>query len=491
MPLRVFNYLTRDFDRFRPQSPQRVAQEQVRVHVCGPSLRDHAHLGHARTYVVMDVVLRHLRECGYHVHHVRSHGDLGHRGEAGMHRRVGAETLHDGRGPFEAVEGLIRSFEDDMDRLGVVRPNITPRATCHIPDIIAWIETLLDLDYAYEADGPVYCSVGRLPSYGELSRAVLGVGGEEAASGAASGARPDDFPLWKPADPSDPMTWPSPWGRGVPSWPLSCSVMTAKHLGPSFEIHGGEVDDSVTHLDQQLALSEAYHRVAPVQVWLLVGTLRVNGRKMTHRLGNFLTIKDALRLYSPEAIRLFVLSEHYRGPMEFSREALQVAQRSANRLHRTGRLLQRRMREALPLNGAGTAALSNVSSLEAYRARFRAAMDDDFNTPDALGVIFDLMDEVNRTLEQGPEGISLGTLSAMDKLLRDLAGGVLGLLPSEPGALVGEDLVVDLVETLLTLRAQRREAKDWAGADQISNRLDQLGISVLDGPFDTTWRLRE
>jgi cysteinyl-tRNA synthetase len=490
MPLEVFNYLTRKPERFYPRSPQRHAREYVRMHVGGPRLRDHAHLGHARTYIAMDVVLRYLRDCGYQVRYIRSYWDAGH--PTSGRRGRSYEALGDGTSPMEVAEGLMLSFQDDMDSLGVVRPNITPRATCHVSETIAWIAALIDLGYAYEVEGNVYCSVDRLPRYGELGRSVLDVWeGDRVFDASQTRDNLTDFPLWERTDAADPTCWPSPWGDGRPGWSIGCSVMATKHLGPSLDIHGGDVEGRITDFDREIALSEAHNQVPFAHVWLLVGSLRVNGRKMSQSLGNFLTIKDALKLYSPEAIRHFVLSTHYRSPLEFSRDALQAAQRGVNRLHRTVHLLQRRMRAALPSNGAGTAALSSVSSLETYRARFRAAMDDDFNTPEAAAVIFDLNDEVSRTLERGGQEASLGTLSAMDKLLRDLAGGVLGLVPTDPVVPPAGDLVADLVDYLLALRVRCREAQDWAGAEAIAHRLDELGIAIADGPFDTTWRLRD
>lgn len=489
MSLRVYNYLTRSLDRLRPMSSALHASESVRVYVGGPTLHDHAHLGQARTYVVMDMVVRYLRHCGYQVRHIRGHCDAGHKLDS-RGGRISHAALPEGMSPMELSESLIRSFEDDMDSLGVLRPNIAPRAACHVPDTIALIGALIDLGYAYESDGAVLFSVDRFPRYGELGRAILDAWeGSHAIDLSQERDPPRDFPLWERADAEDQLWWSSPWGKGYPGWYVGCSVMATRHLGPSFDIHGGGVEGCSAHFDREIALAETYNGAPFARCWLLVGSLCVKGRKMNQRLGNFLTIKDALKLYSPEAIRLFLLGAHYRGPLEFSRDGLQAAQRGVNRLLRTMHLLQRRMRAALPSYGAGTAALSNVSSLEAYRGRFRAAMDDDFNTPEAFGVIVSLVTEIDQILEHDGQEVSLGTLSAMDKLLRDLAGGVLGLIPTDPQSRLGGDLVVDLVEVLLALRAQCREAKDWAGAEAIYHRLSDLGISIVDGPVDTTWRL--
>jgi cysteinyl-tRNA synthetase len=266
--------------------------------------------------------------------------------------------------------------------------------------------------------------------------------------------------------------------------------MADKYLGSPFDIHGGGLENIFPHNDCEIAQTESLIHEPMAKYWLLVGSLRVNGAKMSKSLGNFLTIKDAVKLYTPEAVRYFTLSSHYRGPLDFSREALQAAQRGVNRLHNTVRHLRRRMQSVLPSSGAGTAALSSVASLVDYREDFQAAMDDDVNTPQALAVIFDLVKEVNRTLEHDDE-VSLGTLSAMDKLFRDLAGDVLGLLPDDLEKRVGGVLVEALVAYLLELREAFREAHEWRQADAIRAKLSELGVVIEDGPHDTTWRLKE
>lgn len=484
MALRIYNYLTRQLERFRPQD-----REYVRMYVCGPTVYDHAHLGHAKTYVAMDVVVRYLRYRGYQVLHVRNLTDVGHVLDSGEDRVLrGARRA--GVSPFELTETYIHSFLSDMDALGVLRPNISPRATCHIPEIITWVQNLIDRGYAYEVNGNVYFSVKRFADYGKLARRNL----DDLQAGARIEIReekrdPADFALWKAADADHIMRWPSPWGEGYPGWHIECSVMANKYLGKTFDIHGGGVENIFPHNDCEIAQSEAHNDAPFANYWLLVGSLQVDGAKMSKSLGNFLTIKDALKLYSPEAIRYFVLSSHYRNPVDFSPDALHAAQRGVNRLHQTVRHLRRRMRETLPSERSSTAALSDVTSLEDFREGFREAMDDDFNTPEALGVLFGLVREANRALDQG-SAASLGTLSAIDKLFRDLAGGVLGILTESAESRMGGALVEDLIEYLLALRAEVRTAKDWRRADEIRARLEALGVAIEDGPMDTTWHLK-
>jgi cysteinyl-tRNA synthetase len=484
MALKIYNYLTRELERFRP-----IERNIVRMYVCGPTVYDHAHLGHAKTYVAMDVVVRYLRYRGYQVHHIRNFTDVGHVLDTGEDRiLLGARRQ--GLNPMESVDIYVRSFLADMDALGVLRPNISPRATCHIPEIISWVQDLVDQGNAYEVDGSVYFSVGSFPDYGKLSGRKV----EELRAGARVEVReekrhPADFALWIAADSAHVLRWPSPWGEGYPGWHIECSVMATKYLGKTFDIHGGGLENIFPHNECEIAQAEAHNHLPFANAWLLVGSLRVDGAKMSKSLGNFLTIQDALRLYSAEAIRYFILSSHYRGPVDFSRNALQAAQRGVNRLHAAVQHLRRRMQEKLPAEGAGTAALSDVTSLEDFREGFRAAMDDDFNTPAALAVLFELVKETNRTLESSSR-VTLGTLSAMDKLYRDLAGDVFGILPHDLEMNLGGQMVGDLVAYLLDLREEFRDAQEWSRADAIRNKLEQVGIAVEDGPADTTWRLK-
>ncbi len=485
MALRIYNSLTREFGKFRP-----IDREYVRMYVCGPTVYDHAHLGHAKTYVAMDVVVRYLRYRGYQVFHVRNYTDVGHILDSGEDRIIRG-ARRDGVAPMEMADTYIRSFQNDMQALNVLPPNIAPRASGHVPEIIAWVEDLIRSGHAYEIEGNVYFAIETFPDYGKLARRKV----DELRAGARVDVREDkrnpaDFALWKRAEPGHLMRWSSPWGEGYPGWHIECSAMANKYLGETFDIHGGGLENIFPHNDCEIAQSEARHGVPLANYWILVGSLTVDGVKMSKSLGNFLTIGDTLKLYSPEAVRYFILSSHYRSQLDFSRDALQAAQRGANRLLHTVQALRRRMRNVLPASGAGTAALSSVASLEDYRSDFQAAMDDDFNTPRALAVVFDLVKEINRILE-GECQASLGTLSAIDKLMRDLAGDVLGMLPNDLDSRLGSELVEALVEYLLELRTGFREARNWEQADAVRGRLDELGVVIEDGPHDTTWRLKE
>jgi len=481
MALKVFNYLNREVQRFKPLRP-----EYVSMYACGPTVYDHAHLGHAKTYIAMDVIVRYLRYLGYNVRYVRNLTDVGHLLDSGEDR-ISRGARRERVEPMELAETYINSFNDDMDALGVIRPNIVPRATCHVLEIIGWVEDLLGRGYAYEADGNVYFSVEKFPEYGKLSQRRL----DEQQAGARVQVRdekhhPADFALWKRADPEHILRWSSPWGEGYPGWHIECSVMANKYLGTTFDIHGGGLENMFPHNECEIAQAEARNGAPFANYWLLVGSLTVNGVKMSKSLGNFLTIKDALNLYSAEAIRYFILSSHYRGPVDFSRDALQAAQRGVGRLHNTVCKLRYALRDASA--AAGTAVLANVSSLDDYREEFQAAMDDDFNTPQALAALFDFVKEVNRHLDENTHH-AMGTLAAMDRIFRDLGGQVLGIVPDNLEEREGGPTVAGLVEYLLELRQEAREARNWSQADDIRSRLTELGILIEDGPDDTTWRL--
>ncbi len=481
MGLQVYNYLTRLKEPFVPLEKKRVG-----MYVCGPTVYDHAHLGHAKTYVAMDVMVRYLRHLGYQVRYVQNITDVGHLLDTGEDRILkGArrERIE----PMELVETYTRSYFEDMDALGLVRPNISPRASGHIPEQIEIIKTLLDKGYAYTTDeGDVYFSVEKFPEYGKLSGRKI----DELEPGARVAVReekrhPADFALWKHAAPEHILRWPSPWGWGYPGWHLECTAMAVKYLGETFDIHGGGLENIFPHNECEIAQSEAATGKPFARYWLLVGSLTVNGVKMSKSLGNFLTIKDALKLYSPEAIRFFILSGHYRSPVDFSREALLAAERGVERLHNTVRALRARMQQATP---AGTADLSYITDLDAYRDAFVEAMNDDFNTPRAIAALFDLSKEVNALLASG-QPISRGTLAAIDGFYRELGGRVLGIIPDNLTQEIGSELVEGLMNIILGIRQQYRQARDWEQADVLREQLKELGIVVEDRPEGPTWRI--
>jgi len=480
--LKVFNYLTREKETFEPLEKGRVG-----MYVCGPTVYDHAHLGHAKLYVVMDVVARYLRYLNYDVRYVQNITDVGHLLDTGEDR-IMQKARRERVEPMEVVETYTRSYFEDMDALGVVRPNISPRASGHIPEQIEMVKALLEKGYAYETEeGDVYFSVETFSEYGKLSGHDI----EELQPGARVAVReekrhPADFALWKHAEPEHILRWPSPWGWGYPGWHAECTAMATKYLGDTIDIHGGGLENIFPHNECEIAQAEAVSGKPFARYWVLVGSLTVDGVKMSKSLGNFLTLKDALKLYSPETIRYFILSSHYRGPMDFSRSAMFAAGRGVERLQNTVRRLRSRMKHAMP---AGTADLSHVTDLMERGNLFMDAMNDDFNTPQAIASLFDFNKEVNELLTSG-QPVSRGTLAAIDGLYRELGGQVLGIIPDDLTRDIGSELVEGLMEIVLDVRRQYREAKDWEQADMLRRKLAQLGILVEDRPEGPTWRVR-
>jgi cysteinyl-tRNA synthetase len=480
MTLTVYNSLSRKLEPFQP-----VAEGRVHMYVCGPTVYASTHIGHAKTYVSFDVIVRYLRYAGYRVRYVQNITDVGHLLDSGEDRILKG-AARERVEPMELVERYAREYFEGMDALGVVRPDISPRASGHIPEQIEWIKRLLENGHAYERNGSVYFDVRTFPDYGKLSGRRL----EEQAEGARIEVRedkkhPEDFALWKKAEPEHILRWPSPWGWGFPGWHIECSVMSTKYLGETFDIHGGGVDNIFPHNECEIAQAEAATGKPFARYWLLTGSLTVEGVKMSKSLNNFVSLKDALAAYRPEAIRFFILSGNYRSPLDYSEEAMQGAVRGWERL--TGAypvLLQR-----LAAPGADASPKSSAASglAEDIRGRFRRAMDEDFNAPAALAALFDFTREVNTALaaEKGPGRRDLELFAA---LYRELAGDVLGLLPmSDSKSHVRES---SLIQLLVALRNEARARKDWTLSDSIRDRLAEIGVILEDGKEGTTWKIQ-
>jgi cysteinyl-tRNA synthetase len=481
MSLKVYNMMSRQKEDFVP-----LVKDRVHMYVCGPTVYDHAHLGHAKTYVAFDVIARYLRFKGYEVRYVQNITDVGHLLDSGEDR-IMKGARRERLDPMELTETYTRSYFEDMDKLGVIRPNISPRASAHVPEQIEMTKKLLEKGCAYEVEGNVYFDVSSFEEYGKLSGRKV----EDLEAGTRVAVReekrhPADFALWKKAEPEHILRWPSPWGWGYPGWHIECSAMSTKYLGETFDIHGGGVDNLFPHNECEIAQAEATTGKLFARYWLLAGTLTVSGVKMSKSLGNFLSLKDAFKLYNPYALRFFVLSSHYRSPINFSREALIAAQRGVERLHIVVRNVRHRLSNMGP---SGTADLSYITDLDKYRERFIEAMDDDFNTAGALAALFDLNREINRQINSG-EFISRGTLAGIDRLYRDLGGKVLGLIPDDLGTeQESTGLESNLIQILIDLRNELRQNSEFDKADTIRDRLTLLGIQIEDHPTGTTWRL--
>jgi len=482
MALQVYNTLTRRKEEFVP-----LRSGSVGIYVCGPTVYEHAHLGHAKGYVSFDAIVRYLRYLGYKVRYVQNITDVGHltddadEGEDKILRRAAQQRQQ----PMELVETYMRSYFEDMDVLNVIRPDISPRASGHITEQIELVKTLLAKGFAYEVNGSVYFSVESFPEYGKLSGRRI----EELEEGARVAVNPDkhspaDFALWKRAEPGHLLRWPSPWGWGFPGWHLECSTMAMKYLGETVDIRGGGLENIFPHNECEIAQSEAATGRPFARYWLHWNMVTVDGVKMGKSLDNFVTIKQALRQYPPSAIRFFILTSHYRSPLAWSEEALTGAAKGLERLHGSVRLVRAQVQAAPP----GEAGPAVEELLSRYRDQFLEAMDDDFNTAAAIGTLFDLNREVNGMLNaESPP--TQGTLTATDALYRELGGDILGIIPEELEELTG-GLEVPLVELLVEVRHKLREAENWELSDAIRGRLGQLGIALEDRPEGTTWRLR-
>jgi cysteinyl-tRNA synthetase len=387
--------------------------------------------------------------------------------------------------PMQVVETYTRQYFADMDALGVQRPDISPRASGHIPEQIAMIEKLIADEHAYVVDGSVYFDVSSFPEYGKLSGRVV----EELEEGARVSVReeknhPADFALWKRAEPEHTLRWHSPWGEGFPGWHVECSAMAAKYLGETFDIHGGGIDNIFPHNECEIAQSEAAHGVPFARYWMLTGSLTLDSIKMSKSLGNTLNIQDALQRWKPEAIRAFILSSHYSNPIDFSDEAVEAAYKGWQRIWGAVSLVRDRLRAAT----AGEADEAVLRMLEVARESFVEKMDDDFNAPAALAVLQELTRQVNSLLnEEGQQ--TRGTLEAVDNLYRELGGEVLGIVPDQVEGAADAEREDGLVRLLIGLRAQARSNKDWATSDRIRDQLKALGIVLEDRADGTTWKV--
>ena len=478
MALKIFNVLGREKQEFVPLEPGRV-----NMYVCGPTVYDHAHIGHAKTYVSFDVVVRYLRFSGYDVLYVQNLTDVGHLLDTGedriLKRARQTQSL-----PMAIVETYARSYFEDMDALGVQRPDISPRASAHIPEQFKMIQELLDKGYAYESNGSVYFDVTKDPDYGKLSNRRI----DEQESGTRELVRdekrhPLDFALWKRAEPEHILRWDSPWGEGFPGWHIECSAMARKYLGATFDLHGGGIDNIFPHNECEIAQSECANDADFARYWMLVGSLTVEGVKMSKSLGNFLTVKDALKQYRPEVIRMFMLSAHYSNPVDYTDEAMQAAERGWERINNAVSLVRQKLRGA----PAGDAGSGFNERLQEARQAFTDAMDDDFSAPQAIAALQELTRDVN-SLVNGDQEVGGATLEAIDKLYTELAGGILGLIPREESQNGNAEREAALIQMLIDMRAQARKNKNFAESDRIRDELARIGVTLEDRADGTVWK---
>ncbi|WP_312241121.1 cysteine--tRNA ligase [Pantoea sp.] len=458
--LKIYNTLSRQKEEFKP-----IHAGEIGMYVCGITVYDLCHIGHGRTFVAFDVVARYLRYLGYQLKYVRNITDIDD--------KIIKRANENGESIETLTNRMIGEMHNDFAALNILPPDLEPRATRHIDEIVELVGRLIARGHAYVADnGDVMFDVASDADYGLLSRQDL----EQLQAGArvevAEAKRsPMDFVLWKMSKADEPA-WPSPWGNGRPGWHIECSAMNCKQLGEHFDIHGGGSDLMFPHHENEIAQSTCAHDGPYVNYWMHSGMVMVDREKMSKSLGNFFTVRDVLKHYDAETVRYFLMSGHYRSQLNYGEDNLNQARAALERLYTALR---------------HTDATASAAGGEAFEARFRTAMDDDFNTPEAYSVLFDMAREVNRL-----KPIDADAANALAASLRQLAN-VLGILQQDPeqflqsGAQASDDEVAE-IEALIQMRNDARKAKDWAQADVARDRLNALGIVLEDGPQGTTWR---
>jgi cysteinyl-tRNA synthetase len=459
--VKVYNTLSGEKEEFSPQS------DEVKMYVCGVTPYDDAHIGHAMSYIVFDVIKRYLRFRGYKVKYVQNVTDIDD--------KIIDRANQRGVSPRELAEKYTSSFDEDMKALNIIKAETDkyPKATEEIPKIIEVIQGLIDKGYAYPAGGSVYFRVRNDPDYGKLAhRSLDSMMAGECAVGGEEKEDPMDFALWKASKPGEPY-WESPWGEGRPGWHIECSAMSLKYLGDTLDIHGGGQDLVFPHHENEIAQSESFTGKKPfVKYWLHNGLVQFGEDKMSKSLGNLITIKQALEQFSSDAIRIFVLSSHYRSPLTYSEEGLEAAERGAERLMRVA------------LRDDTTGGKGKALDAKPYEEQFKEAMNDDFNTPQALAVLFELARAINQA---GDSGLSfIGARSFISELARDVLGlklDPLDLIMREP-----EPEIEQRVNRMVEERLKLRNAKQWQQADKIRAELRELGVVLEDTPEGTIIR---
>lgn len=482
MSLRLYNTLTGTKETFTPLQPGKVG-----MYVCGVTVYDYCHIGHARANIVFDIIFRYLKYSGYAVTYVRNYTDVDD--------KIIQRANERGISSAQLAQEFIRAFDEDMAALGLEKPTIEPKATEHMEEIIHLVQRLIDAGKAYAVDGDVYFAVRSFANYLKLSKRNL----DDMQAGAriAPGEKkrdPMDFSLWKAAKPGEP-SWSSPWGEGRPGWHIECSAMSTRYLGESFDIHGGGKDLIFPHHENEIAQSEGASGKPFVKYWIHNGFVNVNQEKMSKSLGNFFTIRDILQQYDPEVVRFFILLAHYRSPIDFSEQNLKEAR------HGLSRFYEGLHAAAEVLSQCDIDSSITTTEGEELTERFRTAMDDDFNTAQAIGFLFDGVRNMNRLMSEKRFRKKADKIAAVHSLHQTLLelGSVLGIFGSDPvtwleqqkmAALADMDISAEEIEDKIAQRLQARADKDFARSDSIRAELEARGILLLDSAEGTDWRIK-
>lgn len=479
--LYIYNTLTREKEEFKP-----IEENFVGIYVCGPTVYGDPHLGHAKSYVSFDVVVRYLRYLGYKVRYVQNITDVGHltddadQGEDKLEKQAAIEKLE----PMEIAEKYTYNYFRDMDALGVQRPDISPRASGHIIEQIEMVKKLIKNGHAYETGGNVYFDVSSDEEYGKLSGRSI----EDQESGtriktASDKRSPEDFALWKKADDGHIMKWPSPWGLGYPGWHVECSAMSTKYLGENFDIHGGGMDNQFPHHECEIAQSECAHHKPFANYWMHNNMVTLEGQKMGKSLGNAISLHQFFsgdhelltRAWDPQIIRFFLLQSHYRSTTDFSEDALSGAENGLHSLQDMVRTIDNAE------NGS-----RDTYDLESLETSLENKLNDDFNTAQAIAVLFKELKIIRKQINNGD---TPSNIEAIQKFLRKFVDEVLGLWPQDEESSADDNKTVDLIKLLIDIRNNARHGKNFALSDTIRERLEELDIKLMDSPEGTEFKI--
>ncbi len=465
--LKIYNTLTRKKEEFIPLNPP-----EVTFYSCGPTVYDYFHIGNARSFVMSDIVRRYLIYAGYKVKFAMNLTDIDDK-IINKANALGIDSK-------EVAKRFSDAFFEDIDKLGLLRADINPRATEHIPEIIGMIEKLIENGKAYEVNGDVFYEISKFEGYGKLSGKNI----DDLESGARVEVNevkrsPLDFALWKSAKPGEPW-WESPWGKGRPGWHIECSAMSCKHLGETFDIHAGGSDLIFPHHENEIAQSEGATGKPFAKYWMHYGFLNIDNEKMSKSLGNVFNLRDMVKKYKPETLRFFYAQTHYASPLNFTAEALESADRGLEKLNN----LFDNAKQAL---AAGPPSGSAIFGFEKSYDAFKEAMDDDFNSPKAIAVIFDFIKEANTFIAAG-EGLTREFWEGVLEFLKKTADGVLGILRTEKAATSDSGLEDELIQLFIRLRIEAKKEKNYALSDKIRNELNELGIILQDTKEGSTYK---